>query len=280
MNFFRSFNGGMAALAVAAGMLLPSTATAQSTQAAWSDGQWHFGASIYGYLPTIGGSVAFPVGSGGSSINVDANTILDNLKGTFMGSLDAHNGRWGAFTDVLYLNVGGSKSQTRDLSVGNVGLPATTNADLNFDLKGLIWTMAGEYRLMSDPQWTVDFLAGARYASLKPKLSWSFNGDIATLPLPGRSGSKEVSAANWDGIVGLKGRYTFGQNRAWNVPFYADIGTGQSDLTWQAAIGLGYSYRWGDLIAMWRYLDYNFKSGAPIKDMNFNGPMFGVLFRW
>jgi hypothetical protein len=33
-------------------------------------------------------------------------------------------------------------------------------------------------------------------------------------------------------------------------------------------------------MAMWRYLDYNFKSGKDLEDMNFNGPMFGVAFHW
>ena len=89
-----------------------------------------------------------------------------------------------------------------------------------------------------------------------------------------------VATTNGDGIVGVKGRYAFGANRAWSVPFYLDIGTGDSDLTWQGAVGLGYSYHWGDIVAMWRYLDYNFKSGKAIEDMNFNGPMLGVTFRW
>ena len=56
---------------------------------------------------------------GGPSINVDASTLLDHLKMTFMGAFDAHNGRWGMFTDVLYLDVGGSKSKTRDFNIGH-----------------------------------------------------------------------------------------------------------------------------------------------------------------
>ena len=221
-----------------------------------------------------------PASTGGASINVDADTILSNLKMTFMGTLDVHNGRWGAFTDVLYLDIGGSKSNTRDFSIGNIGLPASTTADLNLDLKGTIWTVAGEYRVISDPATKVDLLAGARLFNIKPTLGWSIHGDLGPIPGPGRSGSKEIDESVWDGIVGVKGRYAFGDNRAWYVPFYFDIGTGQSDLTWQAAGGIGYTYRWGSVFAMWRYLDYNFKSGKDLEDMNFNGPMLGVAFQW
>ncbi len=95
-----------------------------------------------------------------------------------------------------------------------------------------------------------------------------------------RSGSKEIDESVWDGIVGVKGRYAFGENRKWFMPFYLDVGTGQSDLTWQGAAGLGYAFNWGEVLAMWRYLDYNFKSGKAVEDMNFNGPMLGVAFRW
>jgi hypothetical protein len=82
------------------------------------------------------------------------------------------------------------------------------------------------------------------------------------------------------GIVGVKGRYAFGDERRWYVPYYADIGTGESKLTWQVAGGLGYAWSWGGVFAMWRYLDYNFKSDKKLQDINFNGPMLGATFAW
>ena len=84
----------------------------------------------------------------------------------------------------------------------------------------------------------------------------------------------------WDGIVGVKGRYAVGSNGRWSLPFYFDAGTGQSKLTWQAAAGVSYAYPWGELTAMWRYLSYDMKSGAPIDNLHFNGPMVGATVRW
>ena len=219
-------------------------------------------------------------GGSGSSINVDADSIIDSLKFTFMGSLGAHNGRWGAFTDVIYLNVGGSKSNTREFSIGNIGLPASTTADLNLDREGFIWTLAGEYRVVSDSAWTVDVLGGARLFAVKPTLEWSINGDLGSIGFPVGSGSKEISKDVWDGVVGVRGRFAFGENRRWFLPFYLDVGTGQSDMTWQGVAGIGYTFNWGSAVATWRYLDYRFKSGQPIEEMNFSGPMLGVTFRW
>ncbi len=78
----------------------------------------------------------------------------------------------------------------------------------------------------------------------------------------------------------MKGRLAFGSNREWFIPYYADIGTGDSDLTWQAVAGLGYAFHWGDIIAGWRYLDYQFKSSSKIDNMSLSGPMVGVAFHW
>lgn len=41
----------------------------------------------------------------------------------------------------------------------------------------------------------------------------------------------------------------FGDAGQWFVPYHFDIGVGESTLTWQAAVGLGYAFRWGDVVA-------------------------------
>lgn len=268
------------ALALVLGALLPTLATAQSAQVPAQAGPWRFGASVYGYLPSIDGKSSSPADSGGTQINVNADKILDALEMTFMGSFDAHNGRWGVFTDVLYLSVGGDKQRSRDFSIGNAALPANTTANLDLDLKGLIWTLAGEFRLPSEPRLKLDVLAGARLLDLRQTLRWNITGDLGPIQPAGRSGTSETELDLWDGIVGLKGRASLGNMGHWSVPFYLDVGTGESDLTWQVAGGISYAFSWGELTAMWRYLAYEMKSGKGLEDLNFNGPMIGATFRW
>ncbi len=84
--------------------------------------RWQYRASIYGCLPDLSGSTNFPAGAG-SSISVDADKIISNLKFAFTGSFEAQKGRWGAFNDVMYLNLGSSKSGTRDLTIGGTPYP-------------------------------------------------------------------------------------------------------------------------------------------------------------
>jgi len=270
----------MAVMALAASALLPMSVAAQTTQSGWGAEKWQFTATLYGWVPAIDQTVNFPGDRGSTDIHVSMSDVLSALKMTFQGSFDAHNGRWGIFNDLFYADLGGAKSRTRDFSVGNIGLPASTETDLSLDIKTLIWTVAGEYRVGSDPAWTLDLLAGARMAQMKPTLGYSITGDLGSILILDREGSKQVDESVWDGIVGVKGRYTFGEGRKWYAPFYVDVGTGQSQLTWQIAGGIGYSYDWGSVFAMWRYLDYNFKSGKKLDDFSLNGPMVGVAFQW
>ena len=275
-----SLSRALTVLCFACGVLLPPSAGAQPAQAVGESGKWEFAATIYGFIPTIDGTVNYAGDTRSSDFNLSKSDVINHLKMTFMGALDAHNGSWGIFNDVLYVDLGGSKSQTHDFSIGNIGLPASATADLSLDLKATVWTVAGEYRVATDPAWTVDLLAGARLLDLKPTLGYSITGDLGPVVLPGRSGSKEVSQSVWDAIVGVKGRYAFGDESKWFVPFYLDVGTGQTQLTWQGAAGVGYAYHWGEVVALYRYLDWNAQSGKPIEKLNLGGPMIGVTFRW
>lgn len=259
--------GGMAAT-------LPGTALAQS-----APDDWKFRAIVYGYFPDIGGTTNFPE-RGGSSVTVDSSTIIGNLKFAFMGTFEATKGRWGLLADILYMDVSGSQSGTRDISVGGHGLPASVTSNIELDLKGTVFELAGTYTAISDPGMKVDVLAGARLLDLDQTLKYQFSADVGPITGPGRSGTSDVSLSYWDAVVGAKGQFLFGDERRWFVPWYADVGAGQSKLTYQVIGGLGYAFSWGQVIGAWRYLDYEFKSGSDVQSLDFNGPMIGVAFSW
>lgn len=240
---------------------------------------WQFGAAIYGWLPDIGGNTSLPLGGGGS-VDVDVSTILDHLKMTAQGGFEIQKGHWGAFTDIVYLDVGESKSQTRNLELGGNPLPAGVTANLDFDLKSVFWTLAGSYRIVASQATTFDLLAGARLASFKQELGWEFTGNFGPIVPPPRTGAREASVDQWDAIVGAKGQFRLGAEHKWVVPYYFDIGTGDSDVTWQAVLGLGYAFDWGDVDLVWCYMDYDLKANGPIEDLNFSGPAIGAKFRW
>ncbi len=83
-----------------------------------ADEEWEYGLAIYGWLPGITGDLRYSPSSGGDDIDVDAEKIIDNLKMTFMGSLEARKGRWSGFTDAIYLDLGGEKSKSVTVADG------------------------------------------------------------------------------------------------------------------------------------------------------------------
>jgi hypothetical protein len=282
MHFCFHLHGGrftmrslsLTAMAILAA-LVPLRARADSTAGGW---QWD--ATVYLYLPSIGGETSFPPSGDGPSVDVSADAILDSLNFAFMGALGVRKGPWGVATDVIYLDLGSSKKGTRNIGIGEVGLPASVDADLDLDITGWLWTLTGSYALVQQERVSMDVLAGVRMLDLEETLRWQFNGDISTLPLPGRSGTSSAEATQWDAIVGVKGRASFGAEGNWYVPYYLDVGTGDSDLTWQGMAGLGYSFDSFDVVGVWRYLDYDLGDDKAITSIDFNGPALGVTFRF
>ncbi|MBS1179742.1 MAG: hypothetical protein H6R06_4154 [Proteobacteria bacterium] len=257
-------------LALAMAGALPATAQAQGM----SD-SWQFEAAIYGWFPAISGNTSFPDG-GGSSIDLSTGDVLDALKFAFFTAFQVRNGEWGLFTDIAYADLGDSKSGSRDFTIGGRPVAGVT-ANLDLDVKSWIWTIAGTYQLKNDDAASMDLLFGARMLDMTNRLRWSLNGSGGNLA---RSGEAEVGATNWDAVIGLKGRAYLGQDRKWFVPYYADIGAGESKMTWQVNAGVGYQFDWGALIGSWRYLDYEFKSSSHIESQSFSGPLVGVVFKF
>ena len=258
----------------ASAALLPAGAAAQSSQG------WQFDASLYLYLPSAGGQTRFGDAGSGNEAVVDTAKLLDSLNATFMGSFEARRGVWGGFTDIVYIEFDASKSGNRGLTIGGVPLPADASASTDYNLKGTAWTVAGLYRVVPDRFSPVDVFAGARLLDFKQTFSWQLSGNVGAFPLPGRGGTREATVHNVDAIVGVKGRFALGANKKWFVPYYLDVGTGNSDLTWQVTAGLGYSLPWLDVVGSWRYLDYHMKSGRPFERLYFNGPAVAAVFRW
>jgi hypothetical protein len=244
-----------------------------------ADSDWQFGASVYGWFPDISGKTAFADDSGGGEFEIDVKDILDNLEFTLQGGFDARRGRWGVATDLIYMSVGNSKRNSREGTIGGSPIPVDASARVELDMKSWIWTTAGYYRLVDDGRNSFDVLAGLRYMDVEQQLDWSFSGNVADIPLPGREGSGKAKLSNWDFIIGLRGRFGLGQS-AWYVPYYLDIGAGDSDFTWQAAAGLGYAFNWGEVVGVWRVLDYELETGSAIAEMGFSGPAIGATFRW
>ena len=112
----------------ASAALLPTCAVAEPPDSWQLSDSWRFGATLYAYLPTVGLKATLPNGAT-SDVSIDINKIIDHLKMGFFGAAEAQKGRWGAFTDVLYMDVGAAPSKTRNFTLGNGALLRTINSN-------------------------------------------------------------------------------------------------------------------------------------------------------
>jgi hypothetical protein len=265
-------------LAVLMVLLLASTGVLAQQPASEIE-PWQFGVSIYGWFPDIKGQTSFSQPGGGSDFEIDIDNILDSLDFTLMGTFDVRKGRWGILTDVIYMDVDNSKNGVRDATIGRRALPVNATANVKVELDSWVWTLTGYYRALDQTGLTLDVVAGTRYLDVEQTVNWDITGNVGPIPAPDRTGAGKEELTNWDAIVGVRGRIAFGAQNAWFVPYYLDVGTGDSDLTWQGIAGIGYAFHWGEVVAAWRYLYYDI-SGKAIKDMSLSGPLTGVTFRW
>jgi hypothetical protein len=191
---------------------------------------WQFRATLYGYFPSIEGSTRFdtPV----SEIDIEAGDLIENTEFAAMGSFEAQSGRFGAFTDVIYMDVGDSIDDATSLGQGSIPLPPGVTADASLDVRAWVWTIAANHRAVSTDRTTLDLFAGARLLDAEANLDVALN--------VGPQAAGHASRDNWDAIVGVKGRLNFGADGRWFVPYYLDVGTGDSDMTAQLATGVGY----------------------------------------
>lgn len=246
---------------------------------------WSYSVTPYLWLPNVNGDLRYdiPEGDGGFDVEIGPNDYLSNLQLTLMVAGEARRGRASIVSDAVYLDFSGEESSIRSVDLGNGEIPVgvSANVDTKTALKGLEWSLAGGYAVSSNPDATLDLIAGFRYLSLDTSADWNLTGTV-TGPGSGqsfaRTGSVSTEADLWDGIVGLRGRVKFGEH--WNMPYYADAGTGSSSLTWQAMLGLNYSFGWGDVGVVYRHLEWQQDEDELVQDLQFDGPAFSATFHF
>lgn len=262
--------------------LLAACGIARATDAAPADvpdpDGWHYVATLYGYFPAIHGETEFPGGATGPAFKINAHTIVSNLNMAFMGRLQARKGAWGLLADWIYTDISGRVGATRDFDVPGVPIPVGVTGRFGLHSKSSLLTLAGTWRFASGPRHHASLVFGARMDDTRQKLDWQLS---SALPgLPEFAGQTRVAKTQWDAIVGLLGREYPVRDTRWFIPYYVDVGTGDSKFTGQLAAGIGYTWAWGEATAGWRYIDYQFKAGSPISRIAFSGPAVGLAWRF
>ena len=263
-------------------------AEAPGDEAKVQNDSWAFSVTPYLWLPTVNGTMKYSVPSGslsGLETKVGPNNYLDNLSVAIMLAGEVRKGKWGIFTDVIYLDFSKEKSEVNTAvynSSGRIPINTSLNTDTQSSLRGLVWNLLGTYRLLENSTITLDGMGGVRYFGLQASTDWQLSAAVDG-PRQGetlsRSGSVSEREDIWDAIVGIRGRVALGSSH-WFVPYYFDVGTGTSIVTWQGLLGIGYRYKWIEGTLAYRHLSYSQGGDKLAQDLSFSGPGLGITFRF
>ncbi|MDX2481248.1 MAG: hypothetical protein QNK24_13060 [Desulfuromusa sp.] len=223
-----------------------------------SQENWEFDGAAYLWAAGVKGT-----DSAGDEIDVSFSDIVKDLDGGLMGIIFARKGKWTLLADIIYLSIHQETSSTANI----IGVPEKVDVDVN--LKGFVSTFGVAYRVVDRDVGSLDLLAGARYFKLDLDLETEVGGTKAK-----SSDSEDVL----DGIIGAQ--VLFNLSETWYLSCYADVGAGDSKLTWQAWPGFGYRLEKVDVVAGYRHLAWETDNGDSIDDINFSGPTLGVKFRF
>lgn len=262
----------------ALGALVMALATTLAFAAPAAAQEDHFTITPYVWLPTFDGDLRFHIPPNNPSgpeffpdISVGPVDYLENLSGVFMIAGEARYAPVSLFTDFIYLDFSDEDANVRSID-GSGPLPPI-DVGSTFDLTGMLWTLAGGYDLIDSDSLRLQTFGGVRYLSVESEVNWRLSGPFGLFP---ESGSVENDSESWDGLVGARGEFRAG---GWFFPYYADIGAGGSDLTWQALVGVGYRWGWGDVRLDYRALHYEDDDDL-VQQMDFDGPALGATFRF
>lgn len=233
---------------------------------------WEYSVSPYVWLPTLSLESARATDSSGlvdgSRLDIGPTDYLKALDFALMLTGDMRKDDWVFKGDLIYLKFGIDDKDV-DFFRPDTGPIA---GEYQADLSGAIIALAGGRTLVRTANYHFDGLVGLRRVAM----SLDVAGDLDS----GGSIDLESDIDVHDAYVAVNGRYAFGEGDRWSLRYYADVGTGESDLTWQAVAGLGYGFGWGDLFINYRHLEYDFGDVRRFEDLNttFSGPSIGGIF--
>ncbi len=230
-----------------------------------SSSDWKFTTFLYAWAPDIKGQTTT-----GKDLDISFSDIVKNLDFTVMGGVNARKDKLSLLVDVIYLDVDDSSNAT--LPNGPLDIKRSIT---NVNIQTWVVTPMVGYNILESDRMTLDLLAGARYLYMDVETKYEVQRPLETIKF-----SPSGSTHYWDGIVGTMGRVKL--NEKWYLPFQGDVGTGDTNLTWQLFGGVGYKFTNLELIAGYRHLEWDFdsndKGGEILNDIYISGPVVGLRY--
>ena len=234
---------------------LPATARAAAPG-------WEFHVAPYGWMASLSGTLDAGPRVPPAKVDLSFGDILENLDAGLMIAGFARHDRFVMYGDFAWVGLSASAAVTTPLPISG-----TANVDLVFG------TLAAGYRVVQEPHFYVDVVAGAR--------AWEISGK-ANLRFAGTPVENPSFTMSWvDPVIGAHAAIRIAPN--WSIMLEADVGgfgVG-SRFSWQALATVNYSFNdWLSGAVGYRHLDVNYQSNGQVFDAYVTGPIMGLVFRF
>ena len=209
------------------------------------------------YLWAVGLEGESQIGPITAPVSIEFSDAVNNLDSILTFHFEAKKGQMGMFADAMHISLDPEST-----------LP--NGAPVAVDLTNNIFEVGGIYRFSQAE--SLELLYGLRYSD--------FELDAAIGPMP----QATIADESWiDGFVGLRKSIPVSDKGTFILR--GDIGTGDSDLVWNA-IGI-FDYRFKEKFSAligYRWLDYDYETGSGLSrftyDIAYEGPVLGAVFYW
>ena len=265
------------------GLATFATAGAASEDVNMWDGQWHYEVAPNAWVPWIYTTLQLPpiAGGGNPTVETQPSQYLKYIQATVQLDATVRKGDWSLWTDLVFLNLQNSGTSVRQINLPGL-LPGAPPAlplirTTQSGLRAAVWTLAPTYTVMNNDIGTLDVMAGLRYTSLR--VSFAYNFTAPPTPLE-RGGGFWPSADSTDGLIGIKGSLRLSGDGKWFLPYEADVGYGSRNWQYNANVGAGYHFHWGDVTLGVRNLSYEIRDIRILEKVRMTGPVLGFAFRW
>lgn len=230
--------------------------------------EWVISIAPYAWAAGLSGDVGL-FGREPVELDMSFSDILNELKFAAMGVVEAHNGTFGIFGDIMYVHTEAEEGISRTVENIPVSLKATV------DTENIAATLMGEYRLINDESIKLDLMGGARLWHVANDISARLKADgVEVAELSGDDSETWV-----DPMVGLRTRINTETPlylEGWGLIGGAGIG---SDLAWDVMGGVGYQWTGGfSTVVGYRAMGVDYSHDGFVFDVVEQGAFVGGVF--
>lgn len=238
---------------------------------------WRFSGTISAWAPASW--TTSTVGNLSKSSDSSINDNLSSAGGFAYFTAEAHKGDWGLMADLVYWQLTGSSSMDKSKVV--LGKDHNFYAGTNAQQTQTLLTVAATYTGYRSNALYVDGLLGARYITSTTTVQANTEYTVGSKVRLDKTINPSYTNQTTDPVIGFKGRARI-YDSSWFIPFYADAGKGpgSNNTTWQALIGVGDAFSWGDITLAYRAMGYDMKSNRGVTNYTNAGPQLSATINF